>query len=131
MMKSKALLFVLLSLFVLSSCTKSKETKLEGKWKKIEVTNIGIPQPTTIWEFHSGELIVSQIPIGVDTIIEQSRAKYNLGFSGEHYTLEILETTSGENLNWIVGDGKIKQLNNDYFKWFNKNGFYGEFVRAD
>lgn len=130
-MKSKAILFILLSLFIFSSCTKSKENKLEGKWKKIEVTNIGIPQPTTIWEFHSGLLTVSEIPLGnPDTMIVESTAKYNLGYNGQEYTLNILGAVSGKDLYWIAGDGKIKQLNNDYFKWFNKNGFYGEFVRV-
>jgi hypothetical protein len=130
-MKSKALFLVVLSIFFLSSCTKSKESTLEGKWRKVEVTNIGVPQPTTIWEFHSGILTVSEIPLGVDTIIEQSKAKYNVGFNGEHYTLNILNTISGQDLAWIAADGKIKELNDDYFKWFNKNGFYGEFVRAE
>ncbi len=130
-MKSKALFLVVLSLFLLSSCTKSKESTLEGKWRKIEVTNIGIPQSTTIWEFHSGILTVSEIPLGMDTTIEQSKAKYNVGFNGEHYTLNILSTISGKDLAWIAADGKIKELNDDYFKWFNKNGFYGEFVRAE
>lgn len=131
-MRIKGLLFMLIAtIIVLASCTKSKESKLEGKWKKIEVANYGAPQPTTFWEFKSGELIISQTPVGIDTVIEQSRAKYTLGFNGEHYTLNITQKISGKDLNWIQADGKIKQLNNDYFKWFNKNGFYGEFVRAD
>lgn len=131
-MKSNLFLFLLISLFVGLSCTRSKESKLEGKWEKIDVTNATIPsalKTRTIWEFRSGDLIISEIPVGVDTIIEQTRAKYNMGFNGEHYTLNITQKISGKDLNWVEGDGKIKQLNSDYFKWFNKNGFYGEFVR--
>lgn len=129
-MKSKVILFVISTLIVMASCTKSKEAKLEGKWKKIEVTNVGIPQPTTFWEFKSGELIISQTAINDTMNVEVSRAKYNMGFNGENYTLNITQKISGADLNWVMADGKVKQLNNDFFKWFNKNGFYGEFTRV-
>ncbi|MEI6348911.1 MAG: hypothetical protein WCP69_13270 [Bacteroidota bacterium] len=129
-MKSKALfILVLSSFFIFSSCTKSKEAKLEGQWKKIEVANLSSPQPTTIWEFKSGELIVSQIPVGTTSLIEKSRVKYSLGFNGSQYTLDITQKISGQDLDWIQANGKIVQLNDDYLKWFNKNGYYGEFVR--
>ncbi len=131
-MKTKGLLFIFIAaFFILASCTKSKESKLEGKWKKIEVTNYGVPKPTVIWEFKSGELIISEIPLNSTTSVEQSRAKYNMGFNGEHYTLNITQLISGKELYWVQADGKIKQLNDNYFKWFNKNGFYGEFTRVE
>ncbi len=130
-MKVKVFILALTIVSLMSACTKSKEEKLEGKWTKIDVTNYGSPKPTTIWEFKSGELIISQIPINGGTSIEKSRAKYDMGFNGEFYTLNITQKVSGEDLYWIMAEGKIKQLNKNYFKWFNKNGFYGEFVRAE
>lgn len=120
-------LFIVSSIFV--SCTKSKESKLEGKWKKISVDNIDAVRPASIWEFSSGVLVIYSIPVGQTDLIEQSRVNYTLGFNGTAYTFNITQEISGEPLNWAKGDGKIVKLNDDQFKFMNENGFYGEFVR--
>ncbi|MGI6320133.1 MAG: hypothetical protein ACOXZK_04075 [Bacteroidales bacterium] len=128
----KRLLLILVvasSVLFASSCTKSKESKLEGKWRKIVVSNVDTPQPTDIWEFNSGQLIIHRIPIGESEMNEVSRANYSLGFNGTTYTFNITEEVSGAPLYYIMAPGKIVKLNNDQFKYINNNGFYGEFVR--
>ena len=134
-MKAKAIFILLLSTFIIfGSCTKSKEAKLEGKWEQIDIMNYSVPaalKTRTIWEFKSGELIVYEIAPGTTALVEKTREKYTLGFNGVDYTLNLTQLVSGKDLYWKQGDGKIKQLNDSYLKWFNKNGFYGEFVRYE
>lgn len=127
----KFAVIIILSLFVSSffSCTKAKETKLEGKWKKINVTNVDAISPTTIWDFNSGQLTVYSLPIGQTEMVEVSKVNYTLGFNGTSYTFNLVKEVSGPALNWVLGDGKIVKLNDDVFKYINENGYYAEFVR--
>lgn len=123
---------VIASFLVLSSCTKMKEGTLEGRWRQIQIAvdTIGAGLPISVWEFKSGELIIYEKETSTD-LAEVSRAKYTLGFNGSEYTLNLTQMVSGKDLNWIKADGRIIKLNDSYFKWFNKNGFYGEFVRYE
>lgn len=127
----KIAVIIILSLFVSSfySCTKSKESKLEGKWRKINVTNVDAVTSTTIWDFNSGQLTVYSLPVGQTEMIEVSKVNYTLGFNGTTYTFNLVKEVSGRELNWVLGDGKIVKLNDDVFKYMNENGFYAEFVR--
>lgn len=124
---------IIIALIILTSftisCTKSKESKLEGKWKKIEVANVDAPKPVTVWDFNSGTLTIYTIPVGQTDLIEISKANYTLGFNGTSYTFNITQDVSGTPLYYVKGDGKIVKLNDDQFKYINENGFYAEFVR--
>ncbi|MDD2412387.1 MAG: hypothetical protein RBS19_06885 [Bacteroidales bacterium] len=127
----KYVVIIVLSFFITSftSCTKSKESKLQGKWRKIDVTNVDVVKPLTIWDFNSGQLTIYTLPIGQTEMIEESKATYSLGFNGTTYTFNIIKEISGKKLSWVKGDGKIVKLNDDFFKYMNKNGYYAEFVR--
>ncbi len=111
------------------SCTKSKETKLEGKWRKVEVVNVDAVRSNIIWEFNSGQLTIFSQPVGQTDLVEISKANFTLGFNGTTYTFNLVKEVSGKPLNWVMGEGKIVKLNDDYFKYMNENGYYAEFVR--
>lgn len=129
MKKIVLILFVGLMVSSFVSCTKSKESKLEGKWRKIHVDNVDAVRPNTIWEFNSGQLVVYTQAVGQQELVEVSKANYTLGFNGATYTFNLVKEVSGKPLNWVLGKGKIVKLNNDQFKYINENGFYAEFVR--
>lgn len=129
-MKRNTIIIVLVLLTsIITSCTKSKESKLEGKWRKIDVTNVDAVKPISVWEFSSGTLTIYTIPVGQTDLVEVSTANYTLGFNGTTYTFNITQEVSGEQLYYVKGDGKIVKLNDDQFKYINENGFYAEFVR--
>ncbi len=129
MKKYSFILVLVLLTSLVTSCTKSKESKLEGKWRKIAVTNIDTPKPTTVWDFNSGTLTIYTLPLGQTDLIEISKANYTLGFNGSTYTFNITQEVSGAELSWVKGTGKIVKLSDDQFKYINENGFYAEFVR--
>lgn len=129
-MKRYTLIIALMLLTsLITSCTKSKESKLEGKWRKIEVSNVDAVKPISVWEFNSGTVTFYTKPVGQADLIEVSKANYTLGFNGTSYTFNITQEVSGEQLYYLKGDGKIVKLSDDQFKYINENGFYAEFVR--
>lgn len=129
-MKRYTLIIALILLTsLITSCTKSKESKLEGKWRKIEVSNVDAVKPISVWEFNSGTVTLYTKPVGQTDLIEVSKANYTLGFNGTSYTFNITQEVSGEPMHYLKGDGKIVKLSDDQFKYINENGFYAEFVR--
>lgn len=129
-MKRYTLIIALMLLTsLITSCTKSKESKLEGKWRKIEVSNVDAVKPISVWEFNSGTVTFYTKPVGQADLIEVSKANYTLGFNGTSYTFNITQEVSGEPMHYLKGDGKIVKLSDDQFKYINENGFYAEFVR--
>ena len=100
-----------------TSCKKSVENKIDGKWRKINLVNAS-SDVFEDWEFSNGYLTIFEYSLNGSTVdtVSYNTGEYTIKSKLFKRTLSITKINNATNINFYnyIGDWKIEKLSDKY-----------------